>query len=60
MADERLFGVASGFVSSPIPWDRQVFLTDMHMSFLGNPTFQNNLLHILLEEAPPGRGSTAD
>ncbi len=49
VADERLLGGATGFVSSPIPWNRKVFLTDMHRTLLGNPTFQNNLLHILLE-----------
>ena len=49
VADERLLGGGTGFVSSPIPWNRKVFLTDMHLTFLGNPTFQNNLLHILLE-----------
>jgi hypothetical protein len=60
VADERLLGDDPGFVSSPVPWNRQIFLTDMHMTFLGNPTFQNNLLHILLEEAPPERGPTGD
>jgi len=49
VADERLVGGGTGFVRSPIPWSRKVFLTDMHLTFLGNPTFQNNLLHILLE-----------
>ena len=56
VADERLLGGGSGFVTSPIPWNRQIFLTDMHMTFLGNPTFQNNLLHILLE-VPPRKAS---
>jgi pimeloyl-ACP methyl ester carboxylesterase len=55
VADERLLGATTGFVSSPIPWNRKVFLTDMHRTFLGNPTFQNNLLHILLETPPHGR-----
>jgi hypothetical protein len=54
VADERLLGTGTGFVTSPIPWSQQVFLTDMHMTFLGNPTFQNNLLHVLLE-VPPRR-----
>jgi len=31
-----------------------LFLTDTHASMLGNPTFQNNLLHLLLE-TPPGK-----
>ena len=47
----------TGFVTSPIPWNRKVFLTDMHRTFLGNPTFQNNLLHILLETPPHRRAS---
>ena len=55
VADERLLGEATGFVTSPIPWNRKVFLTDMHRTFLGNPTFQNNLLHILLETPPHSR-----
>ena len=55
VADERLLGTATGFVTSPIPWNRKVFLTDMHRTFLGNPTFQNNLLHILLETPPHHR-----
>ena len=59
VADERLLGTGKGFVSSPIPWDRKIFLTDMHVTFLGNPTFQNNLLHILLE-TPPSRRVEAD
>ena len=54
VADERLIGESTGFVTSPIPWSRKIFLTDMHRTFLGNPTFQNNLLHILLE-SPPSR-----
>lgn len=52
VGDERLVTGDSGFLSTPIPWDRKIFLTDMHMTFLGNPTFQNNLLHILLETPP--------
>ena len=59
VADERLFGEDVGFLSSPIPWDRKVFLTDMHLTLLGNTTFQNNLLHILLE-TPPDAGTAGD
>lgn len=55
VADERVLGEATGFVTSPIPWNRKVFLTDMHRTLLGNPTFQNNLLHILLETPPHRR-----
>jgi len=55
VADERLFGENSGFLTSPIPWNRKVFLTDMHLTLLGNATFQNNLLHILLETPPSGK-----
>lgn len=58
VADERLLGKTTGFVTSPIPWNRKVFLTDMHRTFLGNPTFQNNLLHILLETPPHHRDTT--
>lgn len=54
VADERLFGENKGFLSSPIPWNRKIFLTDMHLTLLGNVTFQNNLLHILLETPPTG------
>ena len=55
VADERLLGGGSGFLSSPIPWNREVFLTDMHRTLLANTTFQNNLLHILLETPPNKR-----
>lgn len=55
VADDRLLGEAKGFATSPIPWNRKVFLTDMHRTLLGNPTFQNNLLHILLETPPHHR-----
>lgn len=55
VGDERLLGGDTGFVSSPIPWNRKIFLTDMHRTLLGNPTFQNNLLHILLETPAPQR-----
>lgn len=55
VADERLLGEATGFATSPIPWNRKIFLTDMHRTLLGNPTFQNNLLHILLETPPHRR-----
>lgn len=58
IADERLLTGTSGFVTSPIPWNRTVFLTDMHVTFLGNPTFQNNLLHILLETPPSRRADS--
>ena len=58
VADERLLGKATGFATSPIPWNRKVFLTDMHRTLLGNPTFQNNLLHILLETPPHRRPET--
>ena len=54
VADERLFEESRGFLSSPIPWNRKIFLTDMHLTLLGNATFQNNLLHILLETPPSG------
>jgi pimeloyl-ACP methyl ester carboxylesterase len=59
VADERLLGGDTGFVTSPVPWDQRIFLTDMHMTFLANPTFQNNLLHILLE-VPPSRRAEAN
>ena len=55
VADERLSGKTTGFLTSPIPWNRKIFLTDMHRTFLGNPTFQNNLLHLLLETPPHHR-----
>jgi hypothetical protein len=52
LADERIAGGPSGWLRSPIPWAQAIFLTDAHMSVLGNPTFQNNLLHLLLERPP--------
>lgn len=55
MADERLAGGSNGWLTSPIPWDREIFLNGTHRTFLGDPTFHNNLLHILLETPPPER-----
>jgi pimeloyl-ACP methyl ester carboxylesterase len=53
LADERLAGGAGNRFSSPIRWTQTIFLTDKHRTLLGNPTFQNNLLRILLETDTP-------
>ena len=53
LADERLLLGANRPFSSPIRWSQTIFLTDQHRTLLGNPTFQNNLLRILLETDPP-------
>lgn len=50
--DERLGDNGGGPLTSPVPWSWTVFLSARHTSLLGNPTFQNNLLHILVEQAP--------
>lgn len=55
LADGRLISGQGGWVDSPIPWHQAIFLTASHRSLLANPTFQNNLLHILLETPPPRR-----
>ncbi|RMH20125.1 MAG: hypothetical protein D6696_08865 [Acidobacteria bacterium] len=52
LADERLAGGPAGWLRSPIPWDWTFFVSDRHTSFLRNPTFQNNLLHLLIEQPP--------
>jgi len=52
LADERAVGDRRGWLSSPIPWAQTFFLTDSHTSMFGNPTFQNNLLHLLLDRPP--------
>ena len=52
LADERLAGRAPGWLTTPVPWTQVFFLTDAHTSMLGNPTLQNNLLHLLLERRP--------
>ncbi len=49
LADERLAGGSGNRFSSPVRWTQTIFLTDKHRTLLGNPTFQNNLLRILLE-----------
>ena len=54
LADERAVSDLRGWLSSPIRWTQTFFLTDSHTSMFGNPTFQNNLLHLLLDR-PPGR-----
>lgn len=52
LADERAVGDLRGWMSSPILWTQTFFLTDSHTSMFGNPTFQNNLLHLLLDQPP--------
>jgi len=54
LADERAVSDLRGWLSSPIPWTQTFFLTDSHTSMFGNPTFQNNLLHLLLDRPPDG------
>ena len=53
LADERLTRNSSGRFSSPVPWGQRIFLTDFHRTLLGNPTFKNNVLQILLETSAP-------
>ena len=53
LADERLARNSSGRFSSPVPWSQRIFLTDFHRTLLGNPTFKNNVLQILLETPAP-------
>jgi pimeloyl-ACP methyl ester carboxylesterase len=53
LADERLAGAPADRFSSPVAWSQKIFLTDKHRTLLGNATFQNNLLHILLETDSP-------
>jgi len=52
LADERAVSDLRGWLSSPIAWNQTFFLTDSHSSMFGNPTFQNNLLHLLLDRPP--------
>jgi pimeloyl-ACP methyl ester carboxylesterase len=52
LADERLARNRRGWLTSPVPWDWTIFISDRHATFLGNPTFQNNLLHLLIETPP--------
>jgi len=52
LADERATTGGHGWLQSPIPWSQTFFLTDSHSLMFGNPTFQNNLLHLLLNQPP--------
>ncbi len=52
LADERTAIGGHGWLQSPIPWSQTIFLTDSHSLIFGNPTFQNNLLHLLLDQPP--------
>jgi len=52
LADERLATGQSSPYSSPVHWSQTIFLADRHRTLLGNPTFQNNLLQILLQSEP--------
>jgi len=55
LADERVTSGRRGWLSSPVAWSQTFFLTDSHTSMFGNPSFQNNLLHLLLDQPPSGR-----
>ncbi|MGD8440223.1 MAG: hypothetical protein PVG53_06790 [Holophagae bacterium] len=52
LADERTALGGHGWLQSPISWTQTIFLTDSHSLMFGNPTFQNNLLHLLLDGPP--------
>ena len=52
LADERTAIGGRGWLQSPISWSQAIFLTDAHSLIFGNPTFQNNLLHVLLDGPP--------
>jgi hypothetical protein len=52
LADERTAIGGHGWLQSPISWSQAIFLTDAHTLIFGNPTFQNNLLHLLLDGPP--------
>lgn len=55
LADERVALGRRGWLSSPVGWSQTFFLTDSHTSMFGNPSFQNNLLHLLLDQPPDDR-----
>jgi hypothetical protein len=55
LADERVTGGRRGWLSSPVGWSQTFSLTDSHTSMFGNPSFQNNLLHLLLDRPPQSR-----
>ena len=57
LADERTAIGGRGWLQSPISWSQAIFLTDAHSLMFGNPTFQNNLLHLLLDGPPADPGS---
>lgn len=50
LMDERLDGVWSPRLRSPIGFDQVIFLTDDHLGLTKSPTFANNILYLLLEE----------
>ena len=52
LADERLATGQGSPYSSPVQWSQTIFLADRHRTLLSNPTFQNNLLRILLQSEP--------
>ena len=49
LGDQRLAGDRTGRLVTAIPWEFTIFVCDRHSTFLGNPTFQNNLLHVLVD-----------
>lgn len=52
MADERSLGAAGPWLTSPVAWTSTIFITDSHLGMIKNPNFQDNLLHVLLEQPP--------
>ena len=50
LADERIAGGTQHWLRSPVHWEGTFFIGDRHATFLRNPTFQDNLLNILLSQ----------
>ena len=55
IGDERLGAKYTFGVKTNIGFKNETFLSDDHIGLTKNPHFSNNLLHILLEKAPPSR-----
>ena len=52
LADESAREDFAPFLVSSVPWSSATFIPDDHVGLTSNPVFTNNVLHLLLEQAP--------
>jgi len=50
LMDERVGGIWTPYLKSPIKWSSVMFLFSDHLGLTKDPTFSDNVLYILLEQ----------